>query len=122
MTYKDEFSNIFGPVRIALDKIRELEARGQIYGLSRYLPNSIIVLKNIQFPMIVDLYIPGFTFYFQFLIVKDSKTNMMEIADFRVVYPQPYAKQVDSLQQKFKEKEDLNLDNLEDELEGLEDE
>ena len=122
MSIKDEFSNIFGPVRIAIDKIRELENRGQIYGLSRYLPHSIIVLKNINFPMIVDMYVPGFTFYFQFLITKDPKTNQIDIADFRVVYPQPYAKQVDSVQQKFKEKEGLNLDNLEDELEGLEDE
>jgi len=122
MSIKDEFSNIFGPVRIAIDKIRELENRGQIYGLSRYLPHSIIVLKNINFPMIVDMYVPGFTFYFQFLITKDPKTNQIDIGDFRVVYPQPYAKQVDSVQQKFKEKEGLNLDNLEDELEGLEDE
>jgi len=122
MSIKDEFSNIFGPVRIAIDKIRELENRGQIYGLSRYLPHSIIVLKNINFPMIVDMYVPGFAFYFQFLIVKDPKTNQIDIGDFRVVYPQPYAKQVDSVQQKFKEKEGLNLDNLEDELEGLEDE
>ncbi len=122
MQSNDPFSNIFGPVRIAIDKIRELENRGQIYGLSRYLSHSIIVLKNINFPMIVDLYIPGFTFYFQFLIVKDPKINQIDIADFRVVYPQPYAKQVDSVQQKFKEKEGLNLDNLEDEVEGLEDE
>lgn len=122
MTMKDEFSNIFGPVRIAIDKIRELENRGQIYGLSRYLPHSIIVLKNVELPMIVDMYIPGFTFYFEFLITKDKKTNAIFIADFRVVYPQPYAKQVDSVNQKFKEKEGLNLDNLEDELEGLEDE
>ncbi len=122
MSMKDEFSNIFGPVRIAIDKIRELENRGQIYGLSRYLPHSIIVLKNVEMPMIVDMYIPGFTFYFEFLITKDKKTNTIFIADFRVVYPQPYAKQVDSVNQKFKEDEDLNLDNLEDELEGLEDE
>jgi hypothetical protein len=122
MQTNDPFSNIFGPVRIAIDKIRELELQGQIYGLSQYLPHSIIVLKNVQMPMIVDLYIPGFTFYFQFLIAKDPKTGRIDIADFRVVYPQPYAKQVDSIYQKFKEKEGLNLDNLEDELEGLEDE
>jgi len=115
MQSNDPFSNIFGPVRIAIDKIRELENRGQIYGLSRYLPHSIIVLKNINFPMIVDLYVPGFIFYFQFLIVKDPKTNQIDITDFRVVYPQPYAKQVDSVQQKFKEKEDLDLDSLEEE-------
>ncbi len=106
MSIKDEFSNIFGPVRIAIDKIRELENRGQIYGLSRYLPHSIIVLKNVEMPMIVDMYIPGFTFYFEFLITKDKKTNTIFIADFRVVYPQPYAKQVDSVNQKFKEDED----------------
>ena len=122
MQSNDPFQNIFGPVRIAIDKIRELELHGQMYGLSQYLPNSIIVLKNSELPMIVDLYIPGFTFYFQFLIAKNPKTNMIEIADFRVVYPQPYAKQVDSIHQKFKEKGGLNLDNLEEELEGLEDE
>jgi hypothetical protein len=122
MSIKDEFSNIFGPVRIAIDKIRELENRGQMYGLSRYLSHSIIVLKNVEMPMIVDMYIPGFTFYFQFLITKDKKTNTIYIADFRVVYPQPYVKQVDSVNQKFKEDEDLNLDNLEEELEGMEDE
>ena len=116
MQSQDPFQNIFGPVRIAIDKIRELELHGQIYGLSQYLPHSIIVLKNAELPMIVDLYIPGFTFYFQFLIAKNPKTNMIEIADFRVVYPQPYARQVDSIYQKFKEKEDLDLDNLEDEL------
>jgi len=122
MSVKDEFLNIFGPVRIAIDKIRELENRGQIYGLSRYLPHSIIVLKNAEIPMVVDLYIPGFTFYFQFLIAKDKKTNTIFIADFRVVYPQPYAKQVDSTYQKFSETDDTNLDNLRDEMEGLEDE
>jgi len=122
MIIQDPFSNIFGPVRIAIDKIRELENRGQIYGLIKYLPNSIIVLKNAELPMIVDLYIPGFTFYFQFLIVKDPKTNQIGIQDFRVVYPQPYAKQVDSTYQKFKNEENTNLDNLEEELEGIEDE
>ena len=121
MQIKDEFSNIFGPVRIAIDKIRELELQGQIYGLSKYLPHSIIVLKNSELPMIVDLYIPGFTFYFQFLITKDPKTGRIDIADFRVVYPQPYAKQVDSINQKFKEDENLNLDNLEEELGEQED-
>ena len=121
MQIKDEFANIFGPVRIAIDKIRELELQGQIYGLSKYLPHSIIVLKNVEFPMIVDLYVPGFTFYFQFLIAKDPKTGRIDIADFRVVYPQPYAKQVDSINQKFKEDKDLNLDNLEEELGEQED-
>ena len=115
MQVKDEFANIFGPVRIAIDKIRELELQGQIYGLSKYLPHSIIVLKNAELPMVVDLYIPGFTFYFQFLIAKDPKKNTIYIADFRVVYPQSYAKQVDSVYQKFKEDENLNLDNLEEE-------
>jgi len=122
MQSNDPFANIFGPVRIAIDKIRELELHGQMYGLSQYLPQSIIVLRNSELPMVVDLYIPGFTFYFQFLIAKNPKTNIPDIMDFRVVYPQPYAKQVDSIHQKFKEKEDLNLDNLEEELEGLEDE
>jgi hypothetical protein len=122
MQIKDEFANIFGPVRIAIDKIRELENRGQIYGLSKYLPHSIIVLKNLELPMVVDLYIPGFTFYFEFLIAKDPKTGRIDIADFRVVYPQPYAKQVDSVYQKFKEDENLNLDNLEEQLGELKDE
>ncbi|ARQ96380.1 hypothetical protein CCL42_gp34 [Sulfolobus islandicus rod-shaped virus 8] len=122
MQIKDEFSNIFGPVRIAIDKIRELELQGQIYGLSKYLPHSIIVLKNSELPMIVDLYIPGFTFYFQFLIAKDPKTGRIDIADFRVVYPQPYAKQVDSVYQKFKNDENTNLDNLEEEIQGIKDE
>ena len=122
MPAQDPFANIFGPVRIAIDKIHELELQGQIYGLSRYLPNSIIVLKTIQFPMIVDLYIPGFTFYFQFLIAKDPKTNQIGIQDFRVVYPQPYAKQVDSTVQKFKNEENPDLDNLKEELEELKDE
>ena len=121
MLTQDPFQNIFGPVRIGIDKIRELENRGQIYGLSKYLPNSIIVLKNVEFPMIVDLYIPGFTFYFQFLISKDPKTNQIDIEDFRVVYPQPYAKQVDSVYQKFKNDENTNLDNLEEELGELKD-
>ena len=121
MLTQDPFSNIFGPIRIAIDKVRELENRGQIYGLSKYLSNSIIVLKNLEFPMIVDLYIPGFTFYFQFLITKDPKTNQIDIGDFRVVYPQPYAKQVDSVYQKFKNDENTNLDNLEEELGELKD-
>jgi len=122
MLKEDPFQNIFGPVRIAIDKIRELELQGQIYGLSKYLSNSIIVLKNSEFPMIVDLYIPGFTFYFQFLIAKDPKTNRIDISDFRVVYPQPYAKQVDSVYQKFKTEENTNLDNLEEEITGMNDE
>ena len=122
MLKEDPFQNIFGPIRIAIDKIRELELQGQIYGLSKYLPNSIIVLKNSELPMIVDLYIPGFTFYFQFLISKDPKTNRIDISDFRVVYPQSYAKQVDSVYQKFKTEENTNLDNLEEELAGIKDE
>jgi len=122
MPAQDPFANIFGPVRIAIDKIHELELQGQIYGLSRYLPNSIIVLKTIQFPMIVDLYIPGFTFYFQFLIAKDPETNRIGIADFRIVYPQPYAKQVNSTVQKFKNEENPDLDDLKEELEELKDE
>ncbi|ARQ96703.1 hypothetical protein [Sulfolobus islandicus rod-shaped virus 11] len=122
MQVKDEFANIFGPVRIAIDKIRELENRGQIYGLSKYLSHSIIILKNSELPMVVDLYIPGFTFYFQFLIAKDPKTGRIDIADFRVVYPQPYAKQVDSVYQKFKEDENLNLDNLEEQMEEMKNE
>ena len=122
MVIQDPLQNIFGPVRIAIDKIRELELQGQIYGLSKYLPNSIIVLKNSEFPMIVDLYIPGFTFYFQFLIAKDPKTNRIDISDFRVVYPQPYAKQIDSVYQKFKNEENTNLDNLEEEITGMNDE
>jgi len=122
MVIQDPFQNIFGPVRIAIDKIRELELQGQIYGLSKYLSNSIIVLKNSEFPMIVDLYIPGFTFYFQFLITKDPKTGRIDISDFRVVYPQPYARQVDSVYQKFKTEENTNLDNLEEETTGMNDE
>ena len=122
MPAQDPFQNVFGPVRIAIDKIKELELQGQIYGLSRYLSNSIIVLKTIQFPMIVDVYIPGFTFYFQFLITKDPKTNQIGIQDFRVVYPQPYAKQVDSTAQKFKNDENPDLDNLKEELVELKDE
>jgi len=97
MQIEDPFANIFGVVRIAIDKIRELENRGQIYGLSRYLPNSIIVMKTADFPLLVDLYIPGFTFYFQFLIVKDEKTKQIYVDDFRVVYPEPVAKTVNGL-------------------------
>ena len=97
MQIEDPFANIFGVVRIAIDKIRELENRGQIYGLSRYLPNSIIVMKTADFPLLVDVYIPGFTFYFQFSIVKDEKTKQIFIDDFRVVYPEPVAKSVNSL-------------------------
>jgi hypothetical protein len=97
MQIEDPFANIFGIVRIAIDKIRELENRGQIYGLSRYLPNSIIVMKTIDFPLLVDIYIPGFTFYFQFEIVKDEKTKQIFIDDFRVVYPEPVAKTVNGL-------------------------
>jgi hypothetical protein len=93
----DPFANLFGIVRLAIDKIRELELRGQIYGLSRYLPNSIILVKTINFPLIVDLYIPGFTFYFQFLIIKDPETNRIGINDFRVVYPQPVAIQTNTI-------------------------
>jgi len=122
MVIQDPFQNIFGPVRIAIDKIRELELQGQIYGLSKYLPNSIIVLKNAELPMVVDLYIPGFTFYFQFLVAKDPETNRIGIKDMRVVYPQPYARQVDSVYQKFKNEENTNLDNLEEEITGMNDE
>ncbi|CAC93979.1 hypothetical protein SIRV1gp24 [Sulfolobus islandicus rod-shaped virus 1] len=96
MRIEDPFQNIFGVVRIAIDKIKELEQRGQIYGLSRFLPNSIIVMKTIDYPLIVDLYIPGFTFYFQFSIIQDQQTKQIFIDDFRVVYPQPYAKQINS--------------------------
>ena len=93
----DPFANIFGIVRLAIDKIRELENRGQIYGFSKYLPNSVIVMKTTDFPFLVDVYIPNFTFYFQFSIIKDEKTKQIYVDDFRVVYPEPVAKTVNGL-------------------------
>jgi len=93
----DPFQNIFGIVRIAIDKIRELENRGQIYGFSRYLPNSVIVMKTIDYPLLVDVYIPEFPFYFQFAIIKDEKTKQIFIDDMRVVYPTSNFQKADTM-------------------------
>ncbi|CAQ58462.1 hypothetical protein N617_gp21 [Stygiolobus rod-shaped virus] len=87
MSKVDPFENVFGPVRLLVDKIKELESMGQIYGLSRYLSNSILIVKVQDFPMLCEAYIPGFSFYFQFILNKDSKTYQIYIEDFRIVYP-----------------------------------
>ncbi len=79
--------NIMGPARILLDQIRTAEAQGQIVGLSRYLNDAIIVVRNIQYPMLIEVFIPQFLFYFQFMIAQDEKTKQIYIEDINVVYP-----------------------------------
>ncbi len=79
--------NIMGPARVLLDQIRTAEAQGQIVGLSRYLQDAIIVVRNIQYPMLIEVFIPQFLFYFQFVISQDEKTKQIYIEDINVVYP-----------------------------------
>ncbi len=79
--------NIMGPARILLDQIRTAESQGQIVGLSRYLNDAIIVVRNIQYPMLIEVFIPQFLFYFQFVISQDEKTKQIYIEDINVVYP-----------------------------------
>ena len=107
----DPLSNIFGIVRIAIDKIRELEQRGQIYGFSRYLPNSVIVMKTIDYPLLVDVYIPEFPFYFQFAIIKDEKTHQIFIDDMRVVYPTSNVQKADTMYNNIMDEKDNNSDD-----------
>lgn len=87
MPTTDPFQNIFGTIRIFIDKIQELENQGFVYGLRNYLRNAIIVTKDANYPMLIEVYIPGFLFYFQFVIDKDQKTNTPYIADFAVRFP-----------------------------------
>ncbi len=79
--------NIMGPARVLLDQLRTAETQGQIVGLSRYLENAIIVSRNVQFPMLVEVFIPDFLFYFQFMLSQDEKTKQVFIEDINVVYP-----------------------------------
>ncbi|CAI44176.1 hypothetical protein ARV1_gp21 [Acidianus rod-shaped virus 1] len=85
----DQFQNVFGPVRLIVDKIRELEMLGQAYGFSQYLPQSIIVYRAGETAVLYQVFIPTFTYYFEFLIEKDPKTKAPYISDFRIVYPTP---------------------------------
>jgi hypothetical protein len=110
----DPLSNVFGVVRIAIDKIQELETRGQIYGFSKYLPNSVIVMKTVDFPLLVDVYIPEFPFYFQFAIIKDEKTHQIFIDDMRVVYPSTNVQKADTMYNNIMD-EDNNSSDEQDE-------
>ncbi|AZI75920.1 hypothetical protein SBRV1_gp31 [Sulfolobales Beppu rod-shaped virus 1] len=87
MPMQDPFQNIFGGVRLLVDKVRELESVGQLYGMSKYLASSIITQRSRNFPMLFDVIIPGFLFYFQFLLDQDKKTGQIYVADYRIVYP-----------------------------------
>ncbi len=79
--------NVMGPVRVLLDQIHTAESQGQIVGISRYLNDAIIVARNIQYPMLIEVFIPQFLFYFQFMIAQDEKTKQIYIEDINVVYP-----------------------------------
>ncbi len=76
-----------GLVKSFVDKIRPLEQLGQIYGLSHYLENAIIIVRNSDYPLLVEVFIPNFLFYFQFMIERDAKTLQTFITDINVVYP-----------------------------------
>ncbi len=76
-----------GLVKSFVDMVRPLEQLGQFYGLTRYLENAIILVRNTDFPMLVEVFIPDFLFYFQFIIARDPKTLQTFIADVNVVYP-----------------------------------
>ncbi len=76
-----------GLVKTFIDMVRPLEQLGQVYGLSRYLEDAIIIIRNSDFPMLVEVFIPDFLFYFQFMIERDKKTLQMFITDVNVVYP-----------------------------------
>ncbi len=78
---------VMGPARVLLDQLRTAETQGQIVGLTRYLENAIIVSRNVQFPMLVEVFIPEFLFYFQFMLSQDEKTKQIFIEDINVVYP-----------------------------------
>ncbi len=76
-----------GLVKTFVDMVRPLEQLGQIYNLSHYLEDAIIIVRNSSFPMLVEVFIPDFLFYFQFIIERDPKTLQMFITDVNVVYP-----------------------------------
>ncbi len=76
-----------GLVKTFVDMVRPLEQLGQIYNLSHYLEDAIILIRNSDFPMLVEVFIPGFLFYFQFMVERDPKTFQMFITDINVVYP-----------------------------------
>ncbi|QJF12360.1 hypothetical protein QIT29_gp14 [Metallosphaera rod-shaped virus 1] len=81
--------NIFGPVRLIIDKLKELEMRGEAYGFSQYLPKSIILYRASENSILYQVFIPSFPYYFEFLLEKDEKTKALQISDYRVVYPAP---------------------------------
>ncbi|ALG96887.1 hypothetical protein AZ268_gp19 [Acidianus rod-shaped virus 2] len=81
--------NIFGPVRFIIDKLRELEMRGEAYGFSQYLSQSIILHRVTENGALYQIFIPSFPYYFEFLVEKDPKTMALQISDYRIVYPAP---------------------------------
>ncbi|MCY0851056.1 hypothetical protein [Sulfuracidifex metallicus] len=83
------FDNIFGPVRLIVDKLKELEMMGQAYGFSQYLSKSIILYRMTENGALYQIFIPDFPYYFEFLVEKDQKTMMYQISDYRIVYPAP---------------------------------
>jgi hypothetical protein len=78
---------VTGLVKTFVDMVRPLEQLGQIYNLSHYLEDAIIIVRNSTFPMLIEVFIPGFLFYFQFLVERDPKTLQMFIVDINVIYP-----------------------------------
>ncbi len=78
---------VTGLVKTFVDMVRPLEQLGQIYGLTRYLEDAIIIVRNSTFPMLIEVFIPNFLFYFQFIVERDPKTLQMFITDINIVYP-----------------------------------
>ncbi|AFV51248.1 hypothetical protein D878_gp21 [Sulfolobales Mexican rudivirus 1] len=76
-----------GLVKSFVDLVRPLEQLGQIYNLTHYLEDAIIIVRNSTYPMLVEVFSPHFLFYFQFIIERDPKTLQTFITDVNVIYP-----------------------------------
>ena len=106
MMRQDPFENIFGPVRILVNKLRESEQQGLVFNMTEYLKHAIIVLRTNNYPLVYDIFVPTFTFYFRVVIDKDNKTQQIYISDFLILTPETLKKETDKLEEMISEMEE----------------
>ncbi|QJF12331.1 hypothetical protein ARV3_gp18 [Acidianus rod-shaped virus 3] len=63
--------------------------RGEAYGFSQYLSQAIILFRTTDNGAIYQIFIPNFSYYFEFLVEKDPKTKAPMVSDYRIIYPAP---------------------------------
>ena len=107
MMRQDPFDNVFGPVRILVDKLRESEQQGFLFNMTEYLKHAIIVLRTNNYPLVYDIFLPTFAFYFRVVVDKDNKTQQIYISDFLVLTPETLEKETEKLEEMISKMEDM---------------